>query len=497
MKKIIFKKAIDILRMLDEKQIENLWKKYTKNLKIVYSDKEEKLDYLSLLMLENNLEKLLFCDDEMMDFFEILEFEIVNENIPKFVKENYIFEINSNYYIPLEYKDPSYTMDYDDTDDLSETLTQYYLFINGAIEVKKLVSLINQSGINISKKDVLNICKNNEFKIKNNIIYLNDFVFYLNDKNNLINLKNKKDYYVVDIDYVYDEFASLLEASELKKVDKYLKEIKNKNKLEDIKSDLFLMMLYGDNLSMAIDNYFKFEKIKIGDNDLNELREYLCKLANEIPCWTLNGYSKDETDYEISVEDLDKIRIGDDDFDELSQYIYDYVIINGVIHVDKIYDLILNVHKINTSKKEIDKRINNLANNENILKLDNYLGIMGGTKIAFQEFYKNKHIQDYKIINDFQSVEWGNLELHLQVEQLCDKYKFNDRLEQIILFVTQIDVFSKEKFEEILSTEKIIIPQSIKNKVIPEIKKINKDARLWAYNGFTIEEVKNKKIPLK
>lgn len=494
MKKIIFKKAIDILKMLDEKQIEYLWKKYTKNLKIVYSDKEEKLDCLSSLMLENNLEKLLFCDDEMLDFFEILEFEIINVNISKYVKEDYIFEIKNNYYIPLEYKDPSYMGDYDDTDDFDELLVQYYLLINGCIKLNKLVDIIRKTGLDITKQRVIEICNYLKFEIKNNIVYFNDFAKFLNSNNFLINIKNKHEYYVADIDNIYEYFEYILDMGELEGIDKYFINIKDENLVSCIKKDLFMITLFNNNLQLMIKDYLKTEIIS--EKQLNGIIKYLEELAQDTPCWILNGYSRSDVDYEFDIEDFSKT-YNNGDFDEVSMYIFDYVAINGVITVDKIYDLILNVHKFNTNKKEIDKHIKILANNENILKIDNYLAIMPGTKISLREFYKIKHIQEYKIIDNLKNVEWGNLELHLKVEQLCEKYEFNDKLEQIILFITQVDVFSKEKFEDLLSLEKIIIPHWVKNKVISELTKINKNARLWSYNGFTIEELKSKKIPLK
>lgn len=63
---------------------------------------------------------------------------------------------------------------------------------------------------------------------------------------------------------------------------------------------------------------------------------------------------------------------------------------------------------------------------------------------------------------------------------------------QKIKFTELNKFFSKEKFEDILSLEKIIISHSIKNKVISELIKINKDAILWTYNCFTTKELKSK-----
>ncbi len=492
MKKIIYKDMNEILEMLDDKNFDRLWKKYAKNFDVLCFDREDKAYNLSIIMLDNYLLKLLDQDNECIKFFDMVGSSNYDD-ILNFIKNDFVFEINGDYYIPLECK-----LDISDDevlDNCEELLVQYYLFINGAIELNELVLLIKKSGVKTTKKSVRDICNHLNFEVENNIVYFNDFAKVVNTNNLLINIKKEHEYYVADFENIYEHFDSLLDMGELNDIDKYLGNIKDDETINRIKVDLFMLVLFNNNLPLMIKEYFKTESIS--KKQLNGITKYLCDLAKDTPCWILNGYTHNEVDYIINEEVLNKSFIEPVDFDEIIQCIFDYVMINGVIKVDKIYDLMLNVHKYNTNKKEIDKRINILVKEKNILKSEDLLVIVPGTKQSFQEFYKNKHIEEYKIIDDLKSVELNNLELHLKVEQLCDKYKFNDRLEQIILFFTQVDVFSIEKFEEILSAEKIIIPQSIKNKVIPEIKKINKGARLWAYNGFTIEEVKNKKIPLK
>ena len=57
----------------------------------------------------------------------------------------------------------------------------YYLTINGLIKVDKLLELMKESDLKVTKKEIIGFAKKHDFEIENDIIYLNHTVKELNN----------------------------------------------------------------------------------------------------------------------------------------------------------------------------------------------------------------------------------------------------------------------------------------------------------------------------
>ena len=230
--KIIVKPLKEILNMIDkdeyekilEEALDNFEKK--KKTKLTKEDQEGYIagdmlaKYISLLILLNSK------DTKIMK--EIIKEKKVpdknNELYIKMIDNNIIFNIEGTHYLSEEIKRAYEESKNENIDETKiRALVIYYMITNGLLDINKLVELIKESGFNITKKDVLEVVKENKYTVKKDIIYFNDFAEEVNKDNKLTELKGLFDYKIVTLEEAVSGLFLIEETSKLEDIKKILK----------------------------------------------------------------------------------------------------------------------------------------------------------------------------------------------------------------------------------------------------------------------------------
>ena len=202
----------------------------------------------------------------------------------------------------------------------------------------------NKSKINMLKKGLEEIKKENDRLYKYKSLYDDKEIELIQFKNNISKYKNENNRYQ-SLKLEYDELLN------------------NYNKIKEFKDKYFSVMKECEKLKLIEKNYndlsIKYNNIKEESEDLEELREIKKKYDD-----LLKEYNKLN---EIKVK-YDKIKI---EFDELKDYREKYTKIlkeqkNLLLIENKYNDLIEEVKELREIKEEYEKRMENKESNENI-----------------------------------------------------------------------------------------------------------------------------------
>lgn len=497
--KIIIKPLKEILNMISKDEYEVLLEEALDNFEQKKKAKLTKEDqknyiagnmlakYISLLVLLNNK------DSKVMK--EIIEEKKVpeknNELYIQLIEDNIIFNIEGTYYLPEEieaaYKESNFQK-------LKGTkikiLVTYYIDVNGLLEINKLIELINESGFEVTKKDILDTAKENEYIVKNNIIYFNEYAQIANKNNKLLEQKEKLEYKVVSFSEALEQAVFIETTRRLDDAKKILqKKIKDKNELEEILGMIFNILLLNDGIEENLEALLEAKNIDL-KKDKDKFYLELEELAHMLPSWKLNGFSEHELFcMDNDFEDLPDFEDFPDE-DKKETYIINYVGINGIITIDKLLEILNNAHNLKTTKKDIIK----IAKKNEFSIIENYVCIDDFKREDFLDILGLKKHKEYKIVDDIYELLDEVEESQMKLEDIFEEYDLNEYTKEEIINLIRIGILSEEMLTIVLENNKNPMPLKKQHTLYKDLKNIINTTRNWMLNGFTYEEIAKSKI---
>lgn len=131
----------------------------------------------------------------------------------------------------------------------------------------------------------------------------------------------------------------------------------------DIVGDICSLILSGYDIDQrGLDYILDKYGIDISKENRDNLFEFLCETSHLTPSWKLNGYSAHEL---FCDEEDDKEDFNDEIFDTFSDmekaglYISDYVLINGIISVNKLLEILTKEHNLSITKRDVINLVKN------------------------------------------------------------------------------------------------------------------------------------------
>lgn len=190
-KEIVISPLDECVSLLSAKEIEGIYK----SLLEIDDDpprklnKKDKLEYVFCgLMATYNTFLFMVDADFLDDIRDVIENNVSNDMLLLLTNEHILFEKGDKYYLPVEFKelfDIAISKGFDSNK--TDVLIDYYVTINGAIKVSKLIELVKESGFAITKKDALKLAKEGEFIIDKDMVYYNEFARYMVKEGLLVN----------------------------------------------------------------------------------------------------------------------------------------------------------------------------------------------------------------------------------------------------------------------------------------------------------------------
>lgn len=464
--------------------------------------KKEIVEYLyEAIMNEYSLINIIFDQEEINEIKE----DIKNENFDEeYVGNNLIFKTENGYEVPEELVKTLNEENIPEMNDKNKNMIfSIYVLINGLIEVDKLIDLMKQSGVKITKKEVKEYAKANNFILKDDVIYLNEMLEELNINNNLINIKNQSEYKIIKLKDMIFTMGMLDSSRFIEEINVFLKKkVKrlNDSEIKSLKEIIFNIISISIEFEKIVERCLKDFNIKLNKKDKEEFLDLLEEICYQIPSWTLNGYSPMEQDI-----DLDELLEGYDDecqcefcsnhkdgFESLSKeekinaYINVYLLINGIIEIDKLVEIINNYHNIKVSKKELIKIAKQI---EEIHIIDNYLSVVDFDKEMFLSILALKGKKDYYIIKDIDEVYEEHIIMSNEIEELLIYYNLNDDAISDIFIGLNIGMLSEDYLAFMLEQNNIKMPLKKQKQLLDDMKPYIKNYRSWYLNGFKSSEL--------
>ena len=122
--------------------------------------------------------------------------EEINDGL---LDRSFLFKINNEYVVPSELVDILNKTEQIPDKVFIEQFINFYILINGVLNVDKLKYLLAESGYKTTKKMILEIVKKNHFIEDNDIIYFDENAKELFENSNLSEIKDNFDYKVVSM----------------------------------------------------------------------------------------------------------------------------------------------------------------------------------------------------------------------------------------------------------------------------------------------------------
>ncbi len=175
-------------------------------------------------------------------------------------------------------------------------------------------------------------------------------------------------------------------------------------------------------------------------------------------------------------------------------YIHMYLLINGVIEIDKLLEILETNHNFKISKEELLELVGELTD---IKVMDNYICISGVVRdLAYQTIdYKNQ-IGNYKIIDKLEEIEKQYNKTILDIENACKEFFDDDTTLNILRSAMLLSGITSKILNITLKNQKIILSNYDRLQLLRKLEECQKSVRVWCYNGFTKDElfeVKGKK----
>lgn len=493
--KINTKPLMECLEALPDKEIEKLYdesldiagekkpKKVSRKEKIEYAASGILAEYMSSLILSNK--------EEIIEIEKRIYSSKTNKIDQDLIDNNYIFEINNEYFVPEELKEIFTHFNSKEVDSGKKNLLiSYYILVNGLLEIETLIDLMQKSSYNITKKEIITFVKKENYIIEDNIIYLNEIVKMINRNNELLELKETNEYKVVDINEAMLELAMLEKLNPSKRISSFLKQkVKNKDERKKVSEIIYNIISLDQNFEENLDNLLNVCNINLNEDELDEFYDILESLCHVLPSWSLNGYTPHEL-YCNETEGYDDGKFEDlPDDDKKEIYIINYVTINGVIKIDKLVDLLTNNHKLKTNKKEIIKIVKDNSIDDNICVIDDYICTTNFDKEDFKWIISLKKSDNYKVIRDIEELVNELEDNDINFDIICEDYNIDENIKDELRSLLTIGLLNEDILSMTLNKNSHTIPLKKQNSLYKELKSAMKDTRMWILNGYKPSEL--------
>ena len=170
--------------------------------------------------------------------------------------------------------------------------------------------------------------------------------------------------------------------------------------------------------------------------------------------------------------------------------VYSYVLINGVIEIDKLLEILKEHHNLNITKKELLEEY--IVEGIYVIG-KKYLGLLNFSdeQLDLVKLMKKQN-SDYRIIdNDFVN---KYVEFFSKLEETVNKKDMSLILAYIV-FMVCMNLYNDDNFEDFCNQNKV------KKETIQKLKKVIREYKnivpIWSFNGYSITEqnkMKKKKV---
>lgn len=473
--------------------LDNISNKYLNELYNNLEFKEDKLSKKENVLLSINANIMKTIVSLTSEDIEQIK-QVISGNIPEKIndvlKDTYIFYDkygDKKYFITDDIKEMANKLNIDEMEnDKKVTYIVFYIEANGVIKIDKLIELVKETGISITKKEIKDILKESNYYINNDIIFISKALFESGIGSKLLKEKEK-------IPYVtYSQIEVILLAPIITSCEYFEKinNIINKKIKDEIEAEITTELILTA-VRMLVDyenevlNILKQSNIKLSNKDMEKLFDILEETSKVYPKWSLNGEMPEDFDFDD--EDYDE----EGPFEELPEeekteiYISQYMAINGIIKIEKMLE-ILEHHNIKTTKTELIKAVKNI---EDITIYKEYI-CFEDTEKNIDEILMLKTTSNFKLIEDVDQFI-DEMEYNSQkVKDICLDYGISEETSEGILTFITFGVFNKDFLNSFLMENNSIIPKNLLDNLYKELSKASKDIRTWKYNGYTENEIR-------
>lgn len=396
------------------------------------------------------------------------------------IEKYMLFKIDDNYYFPKEFEDFLLDTEQEEfNENKANIIIDYYIMINGIIKMDRLISLVKKSGFEITKDDIIKIVneKDSTYIIRDDVVYYNDFAIFL-DENELFELEiDDADRKIVDFNEALAKIMGITTFVYSSDVFETLKKLKlSEDKLISLIQSVFGYIMSGSDDEEIFENIFEARDIELKSKEKEELYEMIWDISFQTPSWNLGGYSRED----ICVFEEEE---------EIKFYIIGYILINGVIKVDKLLEILREYHDIDITKKELINIIKYDIEEINATAFKDYICY---SKISSKELnlvLSLKLIEDYKIIEDLQELLNGEDDFYDKLDILCNKYGLTESSKRELFFALRLGIISKDFINNILTNNcNLLIPVMI-DALYKDLLTLMNNTRMWILNGYTPSEL--------
>lgn len=262
------------------------------------------------------------------------------------------------------------------------------------------------------------------------------------------------------------------------------KEIKNKKKLEKISNIVFNIVRVGYDYQEQIEELLFNEKITLSKSIEKKLNDLVEDIYWNLPSWILNGYSESELlEDEYDIEDFDNLNKEE----KSKAYITTYMMINGVMETKIMLEILEVEHNIKITLAELKKIIEEI---DFIAIKGKYIKIDGLETDVIEEIIKYKNILGkYKVIDNVEEILTEFDKIDAEIDKISTKYNLSEDTILSIKSIMNLGGIDSKILEIILEAEGCNISPKKQRELLKDLKRILKDLRLWALNGYKKNEL--------
>lgn len=353
-----------------------------------------------------------------------------------------------------------------------------YVTVNGLISINTLRRLIEESGLYPTKEELITILNNStfEFEVDNNIVYSDNQLIKSLNIENLLKTKEQCNYRVFSIEEIEDHIDKYIELRKklINTLKRYL------NKYPDVIFIIELDTLFSDINEKNFYDTIKEQNIELTDKECKDLYKIIKSISNKIPKILYNGY--------IHEEDIVKSTVMGKRTNEEKRdlYLYYYLLINGIIKIDKLKEL-LEKSNIEITEKEIKEYF---TKDEDFKIEDNYIchtNIVDNNYIKIS-LLEEKEKMEYKVIDNLDKLTIKMDKIKKNIEDICSNYNINeDDKDELFLYILY-GFYNKELLIEVLEDSKTKLSKDKLEKFYSELYEQSKEINCWRLNGYSKKE---------
>lgn len=428
-----------------------------------------------------------FNDKELEELDNLIKGKKVENISQKLLDNNFAFKIDNIYIVPQEIIEMhNYSIENNLVEKRKKLAIQFYLLANGVLEITKLIELLKETGLKLTKKELIKLAKEDNYIVDKSLIYLDHFAQDLDNELNMHEMKQEIDYRVFTLEEILSVQMQLETENYEEKINKIIsKKVKNKKQSLKIAEFIRHMATVGYIYQENIESLLKTENISLNEKE----KESLLELADEIywyyPVWQLNGYCEAELsnddELDSSFEDLSPL-------EQIDAYINIYLTINGIIEIDKLLEILTINHKLSITKQELIKIATNI---EELTIYNNYFCIEGAEELIDEMMPVKRMLNQYKIIEDIDKEFDAIWSITDKIIDLGFKYELDEDLTAGLEQVMRMGGVDEVILKDILEEEGYTLSTKKQKELLKELSIIQKDVRIWSLNGFKKSELTN------